>query len=74
MLWRYAGSPSVSGRMTGFVDADQIGGYAEDAMLWATKAGIIGGKGNGQLDPKGYATRAEVAAMLMRYCNTLFTK
>lgn len=74
MLWRYAGSPSVSGRMTGFVDADQISGYAEDAMLWATKAGIIGGKGNGQLDPKGYATRAEVAAMLMRYCNTLFTK
>ena len=74
MLWRYAGSPFVSGRMTGFVDADQISGYAEDAMLWATKAGIIGGKGNGQLDPKGYATRAEVAAMLMRYCNTLFTK
>ena len=74
MLWRYAGSPSVSGRMTGFVDADQISGYAEDAMLWATKAGIIGGKGNGQLDPKGYATRAEVAAMLTRYCNTLFTK
>ena len=74
MLWRYAGNPSVSGRMTGFVDADQISGYAEDAMLWATKAGIIGGKGNGQLDPKGYATRAEVAAMLMRYCNTLFTK
>ena len=74
MLWRYAGSPSVSGRMTGFVDADQISGYAENAMLWATKAGIIGGKGNGQLDPKGYATRAEVAAMLMRYCNTLFTK
>ena len=74
MLWRYAGSPSVSGRMTGFADADQISGYAEDAMLWATKAGIIGGKGNGQLDPKGYATRAEVAAMLMRYCNTLFTK
>ena len=74
MLWRYAGSPSVSGRMTGFVDADQISGYAEDAMLWATKVGIIGGKGNGQLDPKGYATRAEVAAMLMRYCNTLFTK
>ena len=74
MLWRYAGSPSVSGRMTGFVDADQISGYAEDAILWATKAGIIGGKGNGQLDPKGYATRAEVAAMLMRYCNTLFTK
>ena len=74
MLWRYAGSPSVSGRMTGFVDADQISGYAEDAILWATKAGIIGGKGNGQLDPKGYATRAEVAAMLMRNCNTLFTK
>ena len=74
MLWRYAGSPSVSGRMPDFVDADQISGYAEDAMLWATKAGIIGGKGGGQLDPKGYATRAEVAAMLMRYCNTLFTK
>ena len=66
MLWRYAGSPSVSGRMTGFVDADQISGYAEEALKWAAGNGIISGMGNGTLNPKGSATRAQVASMLKR--------
>lgn len=37
------------------------------ALKWAVENGIINGKGNGILDPQGKATRAEVAAMLMRY-------
>ncbi len=40
--------------------------YARLALAWANEHGIIGGIGNNTLAPKGYATRAQVAAMLMR--------
>jgi len=42
--------------------------FRSHALRWAVDADIIAGKGNGILDPRGKATRAEVAAMLMRYC------
>lgn len=67
ILWRHAGSPAAEQALTGFADADRISGYASGAMQWAVERGIISGKGNGVLDPTGNATRAEVAAMLMRY-------
>ena len=70
MLYRYAGSPSTTGTMDGFIDADTADGYATDALKWVVEQGILTGKGNGVLDPKGEATRAEVAAMLMRYLTT----
>ena len=70
MLWRYAGSPETTGTLDGFTDADEAGSYATDALRWAVERGIITGKGGGILDPKGEATRAEVAAMLMRYLMT----
>ena len=72
MLWRYAGEPDVIGYegLTGFVDVDQISGYAKQACAWAHKEGIIAGKGNGILDPKGYATRAETATVMINYLNT----
>jgi len=38
-------------------------------MRWAVENGIIGGHDDGRLDPRGQATRAQVAAMLMRYLN-----
>ena len=41
--------------------------YALDALCWATENGIINGKGGGILDPRGQATRAQVAQMLMNY-------
>ena len=68
MLYRFAGQPSVPDLTLTFSDADQVSGYASDAMRWAVGAGIISGKGNGILDPKGDATRAQAAAMLMRFC------
>lgn len=67
MLWRYAGNPVASNKELQFNDADQVSGYAIDAMLWATEKGIINGKGGSILDPGGQATRAEVAQMLMNY-------
>lgn len=67
MLYRYAGSPAVTGSVTGFNDAGQISSYAKDAMAWATTNGVMNGKGDGRLDPKGLATRAEVAQMMQNY-------
>ena len=67
MLYRYAGSPAVTGEITGFSDADKISDWASDAMLWAAENGILNGS-NGKLNPQGNASRAEVATMLMRFC------
>lgn len=64
MLWRYAGKPAPSGTTLNFTDANKVSSWALDAMRWATENGIVNGKGNGILDPKGFATRAEVAQML----------
>ena len=69
MLWRYAGSPAAAGKELRFIDADYIGGYALDAVRWAVENGILNGYGDGQLDPKGLATRAQVAQMLKNYMN-----
>ena len=67
MLYRYAGSPEVSGTELDFTDADKISGYAKEAMAWAVENHILQGKGNGVLDPKGDATRAETAQMLLNF-------
>ena len=50
-----------------YADAFDVSEYAIPAMQWACGAGVISGK-DGALDPAGSATRAEVAAMLMRFC------
>lgn len=52
--------------LSGFVDADQISAYAQEAMSWANAVGLLSGKGDGIMDPQGVATRAEVAAMMAR--------
>ena len=66
MLYRYAGSPEVSGTLS-FEDAPTASGYAQDALLWATKMGILNGVGGNRLAPKDGASREQVAAMLARY-------
>lgn len=66
ILYRYAGSPATNGSVDGFTDADQISDWASDAMRWAVENGIMNGDG-GELMPTGFATRAQVAAMLMRF-------
>ena len=71
MLYRYAGSPAVTGRETQFSDADAISAYARDAICWATEEGIIRGYEDGSAAPQSTATRAQAAAMLARYVEFL---
>ena len=66
-LWRYAGSPAVSDSLASYSDADSVSAYARDAMRWAVSTGVISGMGDGVLAPRNSATRAQVAAILMRY-------
>lgn len=68
LLWRYAGNPPASDLPLSFTDADRASGYARDALRWAVDQGILTGKGGSVLDPRGIATRAEAAQMLMRFC------
>ena len=71
MLYNYARYKgldlSAAGDMSQFRDTDQISRYAGTAMSWAVGSGIISGKGNALLDPKGGATRAEAAVMLQKF-------
>ena len=71
MLYRYAGSPAVEGSLDRFNDAGKVSGYAADAMRWAVETGLISGMGDGTLNPQGNATRAQLATILMRYCENL---
>ena len=67
MMYRYAGSPKADGKLDSFSDAASVSTYAADAMQWAVANGIVNGS-NGKLNPQNNATRAEVAAILMRFC------
>ena len=67
MLYRYAGTPAVNGSLSDFSDATSVSSYAVNAMQWAVENGIVNGS-NGKLNPQNNATRAEVAAILMRFC------
>lgn len=70
MLWRYDGSNEVeSDMLNGFIDSNKVSDYAVNAMQWALESGIISGESDTTLNPKGNATRAQMAAMIMRYKN-----
>ncbi len=66
MLWRYAGRPAPTRLRLDFPDADQVSGWALDALCWAEELGILNGRGN-LLAPSGFATRAEAAQMLKNF-------
>ncbi len=54
-----------------FPDADKVSAYAKESLSWATAEGLISGMAtstNVILNPKGNATRAQVAAIMMRFC------
>ena len=67
MLWRYSGSPAATNKELHFNDAEEISGYALEALRWAVENGILNGYGDGRLGPQGQATRAQVAQMLKNY-------
>lgn len=77
MLYRYAQnkkydvSVGEDTNILSYTDAQTISQYAIPAIQWACGAGVMNGKSGSKLDPKGYATRAEVAAMLMRFCENV---
>ncbi len=74
ILYRYTeykkGDVSARADLSSFPDASKVSKYARDAMSWAVAEGLISGTkidGKDYLDPKGNATRAQVATILMRY-------
>jgi len=77
ILYRYTtgkdGAQKLADDLSAFADSASVSSYAVDAMRWAVENGIITGKPGNLLDPNGFATRAEVAAILMRLC-VLLTK
>ena len=66
MLYRFEGSPKVSGNLSAYPDGNTVSDWAADAMVWATETGLINGI-NGYLKPQSGATRAQLATMLMRF-------
>lgn len=71
ILYRYAKymnlSTSGSAYLAKYRDADKIANWAYDAMAWANYRGLINGTSATRIDPKGYATRAQIAAILHRF-------
>ena len=74
ILYRYFGENEVVDTDLNFVDANEISDYALKALHWAVKYEIVQGKGNNVLDPKGLATRAQVAQMLQNLMLNVFYK
>lgn len=74
VLFRYANFKGfdTSGRndLSGYTDKNQISDYAESAMQWANSAGLISGRTPVTLEPRGFATRAEIAKIMMVFDKT----
>lgn len=57
----------AGGSLSGYTDANSVSDWSAEAMAWAVGVGLINGTTPATLDPQGSATRAQVAAILMRY-------
>ncbi len=72
ILYRYAEAKgydvSASADLSGYPDAGQVQAYAQPAMAWAVAENIIQGMEDGTLKPAGNASRAQIATILMRFC------
>ena len=75
LLYRYAKDKglnvSAQGTLNAFEDAGQVDGYAKDAMEWAVSIGLMKGMDDTHLAPLKNASRAEVATILMRFCENV---
>lgn len=69
MLYRYAGEPDGAADLSAYTDAGSVSAYAEKAVQWCVKNGILTGKTSSTLAPEATATRAECAAMLQRFAS-----
>ena len=72
ILYRYAESKSydvsASADLAGYPDGEEIQAYAREAMAWAVAENIIRGMEDDTLKPAGNASRAQIATILMRFC------
>ena len=57
--------------ITSFEDTDEISDFARDAIAWANKNELVNGTSETTLSPKDTATRAQVATILMRFCENV---
>jgi 2',3'-cyclic-nucleotide 2'-phosphodiesterase (5'-nucleotidase family)/3',5'-cyclic AMP phosphodiesterase CpdA len=71
ILYRYAAPGQTEGSLAGFADADSVSSWGREAMKWAAATGLFKGDQNGNLNPQGSATRAEVAAILERFVTSM---
>lgn len=71
IFYRYAQFKGLdtenAGDLDAFADKNAASAWAQTALSWAVERGLVSGKGDSRLDPKGTATRAELAAMLHRF-------
>ena len=76
ILYRYAqnqGYDTTQGGMAvrEFADSDKISDWAAEAVAWAVNEGLLSGGDGNQLNPTGTATRAQVAQVLMNFCQNV---
>ncbi len=77
ILYRYAQSKGIdvsvgeNTNILSYVDVQQASEYAISALQWAVGAGVLNGKNGGRLAPTGTATRAEIAAIMQRWCENI---
>lgn len=77
ILYRYAQSKGIdvsvgeNANILSYVDVQQASEYAIPALQWAVGAGVLNGKNGGRLAPTGTATRAEIAAIMQRWCENI---
>lgn len=77
ILYRYAQSKGIdvsvgeNTNILSYVDVQQASEYAIPALQWAVGAGLLNGKNGGRLAPTGTATRAEIAAIMQRWCENI---
>ena len=67
MLHRYADTPEISGELS-FTDSDSVSDWAQAAVLWASQSKIVNGYETGAFGPSDTASRAEMAAVIQRFC------
>lgn len=77
ILYRYAQSKGIdvsvgeNTNILSYVDVQQASEYAIPALQWAVGVGVLNGKNGGRLAPTGTATRAEIAAIMQRWCENI---
>ena len=80
ILYRYAQSKGIdvsvgeNTNILSYVDVQQASEYAIPALQWAVGAGVLNGKNDSRLAPTGTATRAEIAAIMQRWCENIIKK